>query len=86
MQLQMDFLRDGYGPGDEVMAHLKARTAGGKLATGATVMAVARVEGQEVYRDSGVVGATGDVTLSFKLPDVRTPLPSSPCDPHHGDY
>ena len=50
IKTQIEFLRDGYGPGDTVVATLEATRAEGGVPEGATVTAIARVDGVEVAR------------------------------------
>jgi alpha-2-macroglobulin-like protein len=48
LKSQIKFLRDGYGPGDEVVATLEVERAEGGVPAGAEVTAIARVDGQEI--------------------------------------
>ncbi len=82
---QIQFTRDGYGPGDQVRASVSIERAEGGVPTGARVRAIARVDGAEVYRgpevpvtDSGVIDTaftlptqidTGEGSLSFIIED-----------------
>lgn len=65
---QITFLRDGYGPGDQVSATLEVKRAEGGIPTGAKVTAVARVDEKEVARVPGTVDAQGRCVVSFPLP------------------
>ncbi len=68
LKSQIVFLRDGYGPGDEVGASLHVERAEGGFPAGAKVTAIARVDGQEVRKVQTAVGPKGNCTVSFKLP------------------
>ncbi|MBI3267801.1 MAG: A-macroglobulin complement component [Planctomycetes bacterium] len=68
LRTDLQFLRKGYGPGDEVVATLTAKRAEGGLPAGAVVTAVARVDGAEVFRGATTLDALGGCTVSFKLP------------------
>ncbi|ATB42939.1 A-macroglobulin complement component [Cystobacter fuscus] len=68
LKSQIEFLRDGYGPGDTVTATLDVKRAEGGPPTGARVTATALVDGVDVARVVGSVDARGLCTVSFKLP------------------
>ena len=68
LRSQIVFLRDGYGPGDEVAASLHVERAEGGIPAGAKVTPIARVDGSEVYRGSARVDDAGNCTVRFKLP------------------
>ena len=68
LRSQIEFMRDGYGPGDTVTATLEVTRAEGGVPEGATVTAVARVDGAEVARVPGTVDAAGLCTVGFELP------------------
>jgi len=68
IKAQIVFLRDGYGPGDDVVATVHADRAEGGAADGATVTAVARVDGVEVFRGPSRFDDRGNCRVSFKLP------------------
>ena len=62
------FLRDGYGPGDTVAASLAVENAeGGPPPAGTSVMAVARLDGAEVFRGPVPI-ANGRGRVAFDLP------------------
>jgi len=65
---QIVFVRDGYGPGDEVAATLHTERAEGGIPAGAPVTVIARVDGEEVYRGNAQVDAQGNCEARFKLP------------------
>ncbi|MCY1077472.1 MG2 domain-containing protein [Archangium lansingense] len=68
LKSQIEFLRDGYGPGDTVTATLDVKRAEGGVPSGARVTATALVDGVTVAQVPGVVDARGLCTVSFKLP------------------
>jgi alpha-2-macroglobulin-like protein len=69
MRTDLQFVRKAYGPGDEVAATLEATRAEGGIPAGATVTAVARVDGQEVFRKDGLsIDTLGRCAVSFVLP------------------
>ncbi len=69
LKSQIVFLRDGYGPGDEVSASVHVERAEGGVPAGAAVTVTARVDGQEVHRGDATIDARGNCSASFKLPD-----------------
>ncbi|QDU93820.1 MG2 domain-containing protein [Lignipirellula cremea] len=72
LKSQIKFLRDGYGPGDEVAATLQVERAEGGVPAGAQVTVIARVDNQEVYRGQTTVQSNGAATARFPLPvDIR---------------
>ncbi|MEM9415027.1 MAG: MG2 domain-containing protein [Planctomycetota bacterium] len=68
IKTQIAFLRDGYGPGDTVVATLEAERAEGGVPEGATVTAIARVDGVEVARVPVTMSNTGNAEARFELP------------------
>ena len=68
LKTQIVFMKDGYGPGDEVRATLSAHRPEGGAAQGATVEITARVDGAEVYRGTATVDAAGIASTAFRLP------------------
>ncbi|WNG58685.1 A-macroglobulin complement component [Archangium gephyra] len=68
LKSQIEFLRDGYGPGDTVTATLDVKRAEGGVPSGARVTATALVDGATAAQVTGVVDARGLCTVSFKLP------------------
>jgi hypothetical protein len=68
LKTQIKFIRDGYGPGDEVVASLHAERAEGGLPSGATVTVIARVDGAEAYRGRERIDGRGNCLARFKLP------------------
>lgn len=65
---QIVFLRDGYGPGDQVVASLSATRAEGGIPADAKVIATARVDGEEVYRGETTIDRDGNAEVRFDLP------------------
>lgn len=69
LKTQIEFMREGYGPGDLVTATVKVERAEGGIPTGAKVTVVARVDGAEVFNRSGyVVAQDGTCSAEFHLP------------------
>lgn len=66
---QIVFIRDGFGPGDEVTAFLEATRAEGGAPAGAGLTLVAVVDGSEVARQpAGALDELGRATVRFRLP------------------
>ena len=71
LKSQIEFLREGYGPGDEVSAVVKVTRAEGGVPAEAKVSAVARVDGLEAARVNDLVlDAEGNCRVTFALPKV----------------
>ena len=68
LKSQIEFVRDGYGPGDTVAASVKVERAEGGFPTGAKVTVGARVDGQVVFQGQAVVDALGLCSTRFELP------------------
>jgi len=68
IKTQIEFLRDGYGPGDTVVATLEATRAEGGVPEGATVTAIARVDGVDVARVPVTMSNAGTSEARFELP------------------
>jgi len=68
LKTQIVFVRDGYGPGDTVNASLHVERAEGGIPAGAQVSVTARVDGEETWRGTTTVDASGNAGASFKLP------------------
>jgi len=68
IKTQIDFLKDGYGPGDTVVATVDAERAEGGIPEGAKVTAIARVDGEEVARVETMIRETGSAVARFVLP------------------
>ncbi|WP_224364821.1 MG2 domain-containing protein [Hyalangium versicolor] len=68
LKSQIEFLRDGYGPGDAVTATLDVKRAEGGVPAGAKVTATAVVDGATAAQVTGTVNEKGLCTVSFKLP------------------
>ena len=69
LKTQIEFTREGYGPGDTVQAALQVTRAEGGIPIGAAVTVVARVDGEEIFNQGGFkVDANGLVNAEFPLP------------------
>ncbi|MFO0595155.1 MAG: alpha-2-macroglobulin family protein [Myxococcaceae bacterium] len=68
LKSQITFARDGFGPGDAVVATLETVRAEGGVPTGARITAVARVDGADVAKSPCSLDAKGRCTVSLKLP------------------
>ena len=68
LKSQIEFLRDGYGPGDTVTATLDVKRAEGGVPEGAKVSATALVDGVSVAEVPCTVDGKGRCTVSFPLP------------------
>ncbi|HYH97282.1 MG2 domain-containing protein [Hyalangium sp.] len=68
LKSQIEFLRDGYGPGDTVTATLDVKRAEGGVPEGAKVTATAVVDGATAAQVTGKVNEKGLCTVTFKLP------------------
>jgi alpha-2-macroglobulin-like protein len=69
LRSQIKFLRDGYGPGDDVVATLEVTRAEGGIPADAKVTVVARVDGAEAFRGDATVDEAGRCVARFKLPE-----------------
>ncbi len=69
LRSQIKFLRDGYGPGDDVVATLEITRAEGGIPADAKVTIVARVDGAEAFRGDSTVDGAGRCVARFKLPE-----------------
>ncbi|OED37093.1 hypothetical protein AB833_24965 [Chromatiales bacterium (ex Bugula neritina AB1)] len=70
IKTQIQFTRDGYGPGDLVKASVSVERAEGGVPLKASVTAIARLDGREIYRatDLKIMGS-GIVETAFNLPE-----------------
>src|ERR1051326_2544719 len=68
LKSQIVFLRDGYGPGDQVAASLHVERAEGGIPSGARVSVTARVDGEDTWKGEAIVDASGDAAATFRLP------------------
>ena len=69
---QITFLRKGHGPGDSVVAYLKAERAEGGIPVGAKVSVIARVDEKEIYRGETKIDKDGKCEGRFSLPKEIT--------------
>jgi len=67
---QIRFLRKGYGPGETVTATCTAERAEGGVPDGASVTALARLDGREIARQETSIDAKGTCTVRFDLPET----------------
>jgi len=70
LKSQIEFLRDGYGPGDTVTATLDVKRAEGGVPVGAQVSATALVDGVTVAEVPCTVDGKGRCTVRFPLPSA----------------
>jgi len=69
LKTQIEFTREGYGPGDLVQASIKVDRAEGGVPEGAKITVLARVDGTEVFNKPGyVISADGTLSTEFNLP------------------
>src|SRR5262245_24850811 len=68
LRSQIKFLRDGYGPGDNVVGTLEVTRAEGGVPAGAKVTIIARVDGAEAFRGDSKVDNGGHCVARFALP------------------
>ncbi len=69
LKTDLQFLSKAYGPGDRVEATLEAERAEGGPSSMALVTAIARLDGQEVYRKDYRLDRLGRTRVSFTLPE-----------------
>lgn len=69
LRSQINFLSKGYSEGELVTAFLKTERAEGGTPAGAKVTIVARIDGNEVFRDESHVDDSGHCMARFELPD-----------------
>ncbi len=71
LKTQIEFTREGYGPGDLVQATVDVKRAEGGIPVGASVTVIARVDGSEVFQQAGFkVGSNGLCYAEFRLPET----------------
>lgn len=69
LKTQIEFLRKGYGPGDNATATVNVIRAEGGIPLKAKVTAIARIDGLEVFRKQGLsIDEDGNCSTSFDLP------------------
>ncbi|MCA9173147.1 MAG: hypothetical protein KDB14_01470 [Planctomycetales bacterium] len=69
LKSQIKFVRDGYGPGDEVAATLEVERAEGDVPAGAAVDVTVRVDGSQVHEAKAMVQPDGRCHVKFTLPE-----------------
>lgn len=73
IKTQIEFTRDGYGPGDLIKAGATIERAEGGIPVNATITAIARLDGEEIYRSQALdISDSGVVATAFTLPDHIT--------------
>lgn len=72
LRQEIDFAREGYGPGEQVVGSLRSERSEGGFPGGAPVRIQARVDGADVFTGSTTVDSTGRAAFSFDLPSVMT--------------
>jgi len=74
LKTDLDFMKQAYGPGETVIASLRVTRAEGGAPAGATVTAVAVLDGAELHRSSITVDHSGFCEVRFTLPkDIPGP-------------
>ncbi|MBS0264020.1 MAG: A-macroglobulin complement component [Planctomycetes bacterium] len=68
LKSQIQFLREGYGPGDEVVATWHIERAEGGIPTDAKLTVTARVDEQQVFQGPGTLDPEGRGIVRFRLP------------------
>lgn len=69
LKSQIEYTRDGYGPGDQVQASVKIERAEGGIPDDAQITVVARLDGREIFRQSGyALDDQGICRTEFALP------------------
>lgn len=80
LKTQLEFTKKGYGAGDRAQAKLEVERAEGGFPVGATVTAVARIDGSEVFRGSLNVNDNGKCFIDFDLPkEIETGVGTLSC-------
>ncbi|NQU22661.1 MAG: hypothetical protein HQ567_15400, partial [Candidatus Nealsonbacteria bacterium] len=69
LKKELEFARDSYAPGDEVVADFLAERAEGGAVAGARLEIVATVDGGEVFREPARADNTGAYQVKFTLPE-----------------
>eukprot|EP01080_Neovahlkampfia_damariscottae_P007632 gene7632-11954_t len=65
----LEFLKKGYGSGEEAVATLKVSRAEGGKPSGAKVTATSRIDGKETWTGKFKLDEEGNCLIKFKLPD-----------------
>lgn len=70
LKSQIEFVREGYGPGDKVRASLKVTRAEGGIPERAKVNVIARVDGKEIFNKANLkIDKYGHCSTEFSLPE-----------------
>ncbi|MEX0718877.1 MAG: MG2 domain-containing protein [Planctomycetaceae bacterium] len=67
-RMRIEFLRDGYGPGDTLSAALHVERSEGGVPQEATARVLARVDGAPVHDGEAAIDAAGNASVRFALP------------------
>lgn len=71
LKTHIEFVREGYGAGDEVRASIDMKRAEGGVPADAVIKVVARVDGNLVYEKSDIsLGNDGLLSTKFTLPET----------------
>ncbi|MEX1224344.1 MAG: MG2 domain-containing protein, partial [Pirellulales bacterium] len=68
LKKELEFVRDTYTPGDEVIADVSVNRAEGDAAAEAPIRVIATVDDVEVFNDSAQLSTTGTYQVKFPLP------------------
>ena len=68
LKKELEFTRDSYAPGDEVIADFAAERAEGGAAADAALQIIATVDGETVFEQSTTTSAAGTAQIRFTLP------------------
>ena len=68
MKKDLEFTRDSYAPGDQVVADVSVDRADGAPAAGATLRSIATVDGKTVFDASRQLEKSGKTQVDFELP------------------
>ena len=70
LKKELEFVRDSYGPGDEVTADFAASRIEGGSAESLQVRVVATVDGQDIHSSRGETNRDGTYHVQFGLPET----------------
>ncbi|MEZ6186577.1 MAG: MG2 domain-containing protein [Planctomycetota bacterium] len=74
LNTDLQFVRKVYGPGDTAEATLEVARVEGGVPGGAKATCMARVDGQEVFRQEATLDAEGKLLVQFSLPaEIESP-------------
>jgi len=72
LKKQLEFTRDSYAPGDEVIADFVAQRAEGGPAADASLQITAIVDGEKIFEQPARADHTGSFQVDFRLPEKIT--------------